>query len=151
MENNKLLVPPPIHFIIVLIGVILFGYSYPTLKIINFPFSILGILISILGLFIALSAGNLFRKNKTTILPNKKSRKLVINGVYRFSRNPMYLGAFFVLFGLAFYFGDLISILISFIFPILMNFIVIPFEEKVLIRDFGKEYNRYKLTVRRWI
>ena len=151
MKSKRWLIPAPVYIFISLAGILIFGYFYPTLKLIPYPYTLIGILFFIIGFLFAGSAGKLFMEDKTTINPNKKSSKLIVRGPYRFSRNPIYFGISLILLGLAIFSGSLISILFAFLFPALVNFIIIPFEEKVLAKTFGNQYSKYKLKVRRWI
>jgi protein-S-isoprenylcysteine O-methyltransferase Ste14 len=147
----KKVLPPPVFMLISLMGVVVFGFIYPLFKIITYPFNLSGIIFVILGAIIMGLAGKLFLKYKTTLNPNKKSKKLVVEGPYKFTRNPMYLGAFSVFFGIGLISGSLLSVLFSFLAPILINYIIIPFEERVMEKEFGKQYLKYKQQVNRWI
>jgi len=107
----------------------------------------------LLGLCLDLVSLMAFIKNKTTINPIKpqKATTLVVSGFYRFSRNPMYLGMFLILLGVALLLGD-VSGLISLAFLLLtMNLLQIIPEEKILEELFGESYLDYKKKVRRWI
>jgi protein-S-isoprenylcysteine O-methyltransferase Ste14 len=147
----KKMLPPPVFMFISLICVILFGFIIPILKVIPYPYTLIGILFIVIGAIFLGGAGKLFLKYRTTLNPNKKSGKLVIEGPYKITRNPMYLGAFNVFLGMAIISGSVLSIICSFIAPLLLNYIVIPFEERVMQRTFGKQYLQYKQKVGRWL
>lgn len=94
-----------------------------------------------------------FKKASTTVNPVEvsKARTVVSSGVFRFSRNPMYLGLLLLLFCYSFYLGNLWGILISGLFVLYMNhFQIIP-EEQAMEHKFGQGYLDYKARVRRWI
>lgn len=109
-------------------------------------FILLGIIITLLGVWE-------FRKSKTTVNPTtpEKSSQIVNTGIYRFSRNPMYLGMALGLVGLTFGFGNHLSWLgvVGFV-AYITQFQIIP-EEKILKEVFGKNYINYLKRVRRWI
>ena len=106
-----------------------------------------------LGLGVLLSAGRLFFKAKTTVRPYKpeKTSKLVVAGVYRYSRNPMYLGMLLVLAGWGVFLDDWLGLAPLLLFVLyLTRFQIMP-EERALTNLFGAEYQDYMRRVRRWI
>lgn len=105
-----------------------------------------------LGFLIGLFSLFQFFTSKTSIDPlhPNKASKLVVSGIYKFTRNPMYLALLLVLLALGLYFSNAFNVLIAAAFVSYMNkFQIIP-EEKVLIGKFGKEYQNYLINVRRW-
>jgi protein-S-isoprenylcysteine O-methyltransferase Ste14 len=103
------------------------------------------------GLVPGLSAVRSFFRHKTTLIPGGVSSHLVTEGVYRFTRNPMYVGMTVVLAGAAMLFGSLTPWLLVPLFVLAIDRDVIPFEEAVLVAAFGEEYRHYQSRVRRWI
>lgn len=106
-----------------------------------------------IGLAVALLGVLEFRKAKTTVdprFPNKTTR-LVVGGVFRISRNPMYLGFFLVLFGWAYYLMNYLAFLLLPLFVLYMNRFQIQPEERHMAEKFGDEFNAYAARVRRWI
>jgi len=94
-----------------------------------------------------------FRRAKTTVNPIKvaNASSVVDSGIFGYSRNPMYLGLFLLLFGFAYWQQNLAAIAFSFGFVLYMNrFQILP-EERALETLFGAEYLDYKQRVRRWI
>ena len=94
-----------------------------------------------------------FLKAKTTINPLRpgNTSHMVIAGIYRYSRNPMYFGLLLVLSGWATYLSHPLPFLILPLFVAYMNRFQIAPEERVLSAKFGPEYLTYKQSVRRWI
>ncbi|MBT8264731.1 MAG: isoprenylcysteine carboxylmethyltransferase family protein [Eudoraea sp.] len=93
-----------------------------------------------------------FFSAKTTIDPRKpqNSTKLVTGGVYRITRNPMYLALLLVLLAVGIYLGNAFNTLLAAGFVMYMNrFQIIP-EETALKKHFGKEYEQYCVRIRRW-
>lgn len=80
-----------------------------------------------------------------------KSTSMVRDGIYRFSRNPMYLGKVIFLAGLSITTGNLIALITPVLFFSIMEFMFIPYEEEELEQIFGSEYRNYKKSVKRWI
>ena len=113
----------------------------------------LGIFVSTIGFLLLIVSIKSFIDNKTTINPLnlKKSTYLVTSGVFRFSRNPMYLGMLLFLLGTAIILNIIGGLIISILFIFYMNFFQIIPEEKALQNLFGKNYRNYRKTVRRWI
>lgn len=105
------------------------------------------------GLLIDAVSVTAFFRAKTTISPLSPARteKLVVKGLYNFSRNPMYLGMLAILVGVAVYFGEGANAALVALFVLLMNELQIKPEEKALEEKFGDEYRAYKKRVRRWI
>jgi protein-S-isoprenylcysteine O-methyltransferase Ste14 len=116
-------------------------------------------LIQFLGLFLFLiGAAVLFdciirfaMEGEGTLSPVDRTKKLVISGLYKYSRNPMYWGVMMILIGEALFFesGGL-WIYLLFIFIAFTVFILLV-EEPRLKKDFGEHYEEYRKKVRRWI
>lgn len=117
-----------------------------TLYIAGFTLMGVGILIDLLSL-------GLFFKAKTTPHPfkEKQTSRLVTYGIYRLSRNPMYLGLLFLLTGWVVILNSLYSLISLPFFVLTINHLQIKREEKMLNVLFKDEYQRYKRSVRRWI
>lgn len=94
-----------------------------------------------------------FRKAKTTVDPfhPESASSVVTTGIYRFTRNPMYLGFLVALIALAVFLGNLISALMPLVFVFYMNRFQIAPEERALRVRFGDSYEAYLNSVRRWI
>lgn len=95
-----------------------------------------------------------FYVQKTTIDPSKPSKtvKLVTNGVYAFTRNPMYLAMLLLLLGWGgLWLGNAFNTLLAAGFVGYMNRFQIMPEEETLERIFGSSYRSYCLSVRRWL
>lgn len=106
----------------------------------------------IAGLLIALAGVIGFRRARTTVNPMQPetSRVLVQTGIYRFTRNPMYLGFLLMLAGYGVWLANLPALvwLIGYVLY-LTQFQIIP-EERWLTQKFGDEFLRYRQHVRRW-
>jgi protein-S-isoprenylcysteine O-methyltransferase Ste14 len=95
-----------------------------------------------------------FRRAQTTVDPTRpaKASALVVGGVYRLSRNPMYLGFLLLLLAWGVYLSHLPSLLLApLAFVLYLNRFQITPEERALESLFGDEYRAYKREVRRWL
>jgi protein-S-isoprenylcysteine O-methyltransferase Ste14 len=115
--------------------------------------SIAGIAFVVAGVGIALAGVKSFARANTTVNPIRPAAtsSLVVTGVYRFSRNPMYLGMVLVLLGWAAYLANAMAFLLVPAFVLYISrFQIVP-EERVLFEKFGSEFTMYKASVRRWL
>ena len=149
----KLLIPPPIQALFFSIIMWLISRQF-----VNASFSLNGIntfafIFLIIAVMLLILSINKFRQVGTTISPLKpnKTSSLINSGIYRYTRNPMYLGLLLMLFSIALFLKNFISFLII---PLFILFItknqILP-EEEALENIFGEEYKNYKKKVRRWI
>ena len=147
----KTKIPPPILALIMIAVIYLSSFIVET-----FTFSyqtVLSGLVVVVGFGCALPSFRLFAKNKTTISPFTPSETtaLVTSGMYRYSRNPMYLGLVLLTIAATIFFGTWLGIVIVVAFIFLLNLLQIIPEEEALLDIFGEEYIEYKKKVRRWI
>lgn len=107
----------------------------------------------ITGATIAIVAAWQFKRAQTTIDPLKpeKASSLVSNGIFQFSRNPMYLGMVFILIGVELRLGSIFALTILFLFILVITYLQIKPEENALTELFGETYTDYCQKVRRWI
>lgn len=105
------------------------------------------------GAWVALLGVLAFRRAKTTVDPRvpQQSVSLVVSGIYRYSRNPMYLGFLLWLIGLACYLLNIAAFALLPLFVWYMNRFQIKPEERFLQQKFGAEYQAYCERVRRWL
>jgi protein-S-isoprenylcysteine O-methyltransferase Ste14 len=112
-----------------------------------------------LGLpFMAIGAATLlwciwdfFSSGRGTISPIDPPKHLVVRGLYRYVRNPMYVAVVTILLGEAIFFMSSPVLIEAGIFFVLATLFVVLYEEPTLRRKFGESYERYKQTVGRWI
>jgi protein-S-isoprenylcysteine O-methyltransferase Ste14 len=102
---------------------------------------------------IALAGVLAFRASKTTVNPlNPGAASTVVSsGVYRYSRNPMYLGILLALAAWAVYLSNAPAALFLPAFVAYMNRFQIKPEERALLAKFGSAFSQYTATVRRWV
>lgn len=126
---------------------------FPTTRM-AFPFqSVIAYLLIAIGVLIDLISINAFRKAKTTVTPlaPEKASKLVVNGLYRFTRNPMYLGLLLILSGVALLLGSPLNLAVLTTFVAYITAFQIKPEEERLSEIFRSEYENYRCQVRRWL
>jgi protein-S-isoprenylcysteine O-methyltransferase Ste14 len=91
------------------------------------------------------------RKGRGTLAPIDPPRNLVVGGLYRYVRNPMYVGAFALLAGQAMLFESKSVLLYAGLFWLSTHLFVLVYEEPHLERAFGAEYEEYRAAVPRWL
>lgn len=153
MRALELKIPPPIAA--VLVGAAMWATAY-LLPAVHFtiPFrSIISGACGALGLMVALLGFWAFRRAKTTVSPvnPEKASSLVTGGIYRYTRNPMYVGLTALLVSWAIR----LSVPWVFLGPVAFvlfttRFQIIP-EERVMSSKFGRGYDQYRNRVRRWL
>ena len=126
-------------------------YTAPILSIIPAPWDMAGIVLIILGVAIVIQPALSFKSAQTEIKPFQESSSLVRTGMYRISRNPMYLGMLTVLTGTAVYLGSLSPFVTLILFYLIIRHRFVRVEEAMLEEKFGAEYREFKQAVRRWI
>ena len=149
----QLKIPPPIYAISIALIMWLLNRYFPVVQLITSPWNNLGIALMLLAGLLDLSSLYLFFKKRTTPNPMKPefTTGLVMSGLYKISRNPMYLGLLTILFGFAIYLGNLTSFLVLPAFYFVITEMQIKPEERMLEEKFGEQYLDYKSKVRRWL
>ncbi len=112
----------------------------------------LGGLIMAVGLGVVLTCGGLFAVlGRGTPAIFDPPTEFVARGLYRWVRNPMYVGGLTLLFGFALWHRSPSIVLMTFVMAIVFHLFVVFVEEPGLKRRFGAPYDEYRRTVRRWI
>ena len=147
--NNK--IPPPI--VTFICGIVIYFSKTFFNQFFSYSNNTISLFLLIFGLVVFISAVKSFRTHKTTVNPlePRKASSLVTSGIFKFSRNPMYLGMLIILLSISFKFniiGGMITSLFFYIF--ITKFQIIP-EEVAMNELFGNEFIDYKKKTRRWI
>lgn len=145
-------IPPAVVFLVFGLLMYLLAEFLPIGYFDFFGRRYLMIALLVFAFFIAAIALFQFFGAKTTTDPSHptKAKKLVENGIYAYSRNPMYLALLVLLLAWGVWLGNAFNTLLAAGFVAYMNqFQVIP-EERALLQIFGKDYKQYCLLVRRW-
>ena len=149
MNNNKVL--PPAYLLIAIIVMIGLHFVFPIMTVVSLPWDLLGIVPLVAGVAMNVIASNAFQRAQTTIKPFAESTTLVTSGVYRVSRNPMYLGLVLVQAGIALLLGSASPFIAIPVFIILTERNFIRMEEQGLTQKFGQRWLEYRQQVRRWV
>jgi protein-S-isoprenylcysteine O-methyltransferase Ste14 len=152
MYRLELKVPPPV----VALCLAFLMWFAPSLGQPEAPLQVrvgMALVLVLIGQSISIAGMVAFRRARTTINPIKASTasSLVTTGVYRFTRNPMYLGLLLTLLAWAVFLFNPVALLFVPIFVLYINRFQIKPEEQVLSSLFGAEYMAYKGQVRRWL
>ena len=144
-------IAPPLLFVVPILASLAFEWLVPTSFAHGASRWTLGALIFVAG--IALNVGGFVAQKPagTDPIPFNPTTRIVAHGLYRFSRNPMYLGFALCTFGLAILVDSAWMLLAVPIGLVFVDLIVIMREERYLKRKFGEEYLNYKRRVRRWL
>ncbi len=110
-----------------------------------------GVAIALIGLFFGLLGNAKFRSLGVPVKPNLPASQLVTGGIYRITRNPMYVGFVLALLGIGTAAGSIPMVLSAVPMFLYLHGYVIRREEKYLGRRFGAEYEVYRQKVRRWL
>lgn len=121
------------------------NYSNPELRFSGLPLMIIGAA----GLLWCI--WEFFSRGRGTISPVDPPKHLVVRGLYKYVRNPMYVLVVTTLIGEAIFFRSVPVLIEAAAFLILANLFVLFYEEPALRRQFGESYEKYALQVRRWI
>jgi len=111
----------------------------------------IGLLMTFVGFLLGMGAFLEFRRARTTLDPHGSVKQLVTSGIYRFTRNPIYLGFLLMVVGLPLNSGLYWGVVLAPFYIVMMNRLVIEREEAYLERKFGKTYTSYTSNVRRWL
>ena len=151
-DNPGVKVPPPIPWL----GVILVGYGLQQAWVLELPnwsgWSVAGRVVIGAGAAIAATAWVQFYRAKTNIQPHKPSSHLIQKGLYRFSRNPIYVAGLLLHLGIGLLMNNLwIVLLVPVSKLLLFDRYIIAREEAYLERTYGETYVDFKRSVRRWL
>ena len=153
MKALELKVPPLVLLLVLALAMWFAAMPLPSLAF-TLPWRHgLAVTVSGVGILFLLAGGYAFQKAKTTFNPMKPdaASSVVTSGIYRVSRNPMYVGFLLALTGWAIWLSHPLPFLFLPVFVLYMNRFQISPEERALSAKFGDEYDRYKHSVRRWL
>ncbi|HUI89084.1 MAG TPA: isoprenylcysteine carboxylmethyltransferase family protein [Anaerolineales bacterium] len=149
MRSYKIL--PPTYLFIAVVIIVILHVLLPVATLIPSPWTLLGIIPLAVGIIFAVRAEQTFREANTAVNPFDAPSTLVTVGLYRFTRNPMYLGSALMLFGASILLGSLTPYIIVIAFALLIDRTFIRMEEQRMASTFGTQYEEYKSRVRRWL
>ena len=147
---SPLVHPPVIALLFILIAYFL-GRRVPPPFVIPVLLRYLGLALTFVGFLLGIASLLEFSKARTTLNPHGSSTQVVTSGIYRFTRNPIYLGFLLMVIGLPVNSGLLWGLVLAPFYVWTMNRLVIQHEEAYLTRKFGNAYISYTSRVRRWL
>lgn len=147
----KRIIYPPVWLAFGLVAVFTLNEFFPGPRFTSGTSQFIGGLLILAGLVLLVLAGGLFKQAGTDLIPFRNVSALVTDGVYRFTRNPMYLGMFLVLLGCAVTVGAATSLAVPVLFAVIIEARFIRPEEAMLRELFPEEFPAYCQRVRRWI
>jgi protein-S-isoprenylcysteine O-methyltransferase Ste14 len=153
MRGLELKVPPPAVALVTAVLMWLASRSLPGLAFVFPAGNLLAVGLAAIGLIVAISGVVTFRRARTTLNPTKPetSTSLVSWGIYKITRNPMYLGLLLQLTAWASFLSNWIAVLFLPVFVVYINrFQIVP-EEQALTSLFASEFVAYQSRVRRWL
>ena len=149
--NTSPIVHPPVVALIFVVMAHFLGDLIPLSFSAPAILRAVGLAMSLVGFLLGIAAFIEFRKAHTTLDPHGSAKQLVTSGIYRYTRNPIYLGFLLLVMGLPLYSGLYWGIILAPLYVLLMNRLIIQHEEAYLERKFGKTYTNYTTDVRRWV
>ena len=152
LRSLELRIPPVALLIIFAAVMAVLAYAVPASVSVPERLTVAVVLV-VAGALVALAGVVAFRRHKTTVNPftPEQSSSLVATGIYRFSRNPMYLGFLLALVGWCAYLANWVSALLLPVFVAYLNRFQIQPEERALKERFGQQFLAYSQSVRRWL
>lgn len=149
----ELKIPPPV--IALLVACAMWGIAAlaPGLELPALIRMVTAVTVALTGIGFGVAGIVSFRQAKTTVNPHKPmtTTALVCTGIYKFTRNPMYLGLAFFLVAWAVFLSSAWALLGLPAFIFYLNRFQIAPEERVLSTKFGADYSAYQSKVRRWL
>jgi protein-S-isoprenylcysteine O-methyltransferase Ste14 len=153
MSSLEHKVPPPVVALVCAGAMWYFAAHTPLITLPGITRLVVAVLISAMGFSVMLAGVLSFRRAQTTINPLKPetATALVTGGVYRYTRNPMYLGMVMVLLGWAVFLSAPATLLGVVVFWLYIERFQIRPEERALVSLFGSTFTDYTARVRRWL
>jgi len=142
---------PPTLWEICLVLMFFLRLAFPIRFVFAYPYNLLGFLPILAGVALNIMADSQFKREKTNVKTFNEPDRLVTIGLFRYCRNPMYLGFTLLLVGGWILSGAASPLLGVLIFALAADRWYIPFEEKRLLNKFGQSYIDYRKKTPRWI
>ncbi|WP_019959906.1 methyltransferase family protein [Woodsholea maritima] len=142
---------PPILFFEALMAMVIIHKFWPLAKWVSGPYRWVGLALIMIGLVLTMGQAGRFRRHGANVRSHKAPTRFIHDGVYKYSRNPMYLGFLLALLGAWLFLGSAGALIPVVVFGLVMNFTWITYEEAYMRATFGDEYRAYCQRVRRWV
>jgi protein-S-isoprenylcysteine O-methyltransferase Ste14 len=142
---------PPIWFLLFALVALGLARFTPGQLALGPSITYLASILAALGGLLALWARLMFLRARINVHPHREASRLVTHGVYRISRNPMYLGLLLTLCAWVIWLQNLLGLVLPPLFVLLINYLHIEPEERRLESSFGTSYRNYLSQTRRWL
>lgn len=143
---------PPTYLLGSLVLMVLLWQFVPGPHLIVFPWNLVGLLPTLIGMTLNVVGDRQFHRAKTTMNPFGQPHELVTTGVFRYSRHPMYLGLVLIVLGTATLLGYATPLAAPAMLWALLHYRFIPHEERTMSERFAERYGRYvNRGPRRWV
>ncbi|MCK5264996.1 MAG: isoprenylcysteine carboxylmethyltransferase family protein [Candidatus Thorarchaeota archaeon] len=150
----SLILISPFYFFDISEQIVVDIFTFPV-DLIPQPYNLVGILMIPIGMLLLIWAnytllhiGKIGLRNRE---PMQRPSSLVLVGPYKFTRNPIYLGALLMLLGLVIVWSSVVTAFLTILVYIIFRYLFIKREELILEEEFGDQYRDFKSRVRRWI
>lgn len=150
-DSPGVVVPPPFIYLAGLLVAFGLDWVWPVALLPDTPQYVVGALLFGAGLLTVVHVFRRFRTAGTNIEPYKPTTAIVTDGIFAYSRNPVYLAAAGITLGIGVAADNAWVLLMLVPMLAIVRYAVIAREEGYLEGKFGDDYRRYKATVRRWI
>lgn len=142
---------PPAYFLLTLLLQLALDLLLPGAELLQPAWRWLGWLLLVPAVLLAAPAARALARRGTTLHPFGQPSRLVTDGPYRYTRNPLYLALACILLAVAVWLGSLAALLVLPVFCLAITRSFIRHEERVLAAAFGADYVDYCRRVRRWL
>jgi len=126
-------------------------WLWPIAHFLSLPFNLIGLIPLGLGLALSAMAERQFKSAGTNVNTFDAPTHLVTEGLFKYSRNPMYLGLVLILFGVWIVLGSVSPLVGIVVFSLVTNQWYIAYEERRLFEKFSQAYEEYQRRTRRWL
>jgi protein-S-isoprenylcysteine O-methyltransferase Ste14 len=151
-DTAPVIIPPPLAWGLAIVAGLALKWLVPLPFLpADLPTGWLGAIVFVLALALGVWAIVTMTRAGSNVPTNLPTTTIVESGPYRFTRNPIYLGMFLVLTGLAIAFDNLWLLVMLLPFALVIRYGIVAREEAYLERKFGDVYLDYRSRVRRWL
>jgi len=152
-HSNVVVFPPVVPIVTIALGVVL-QWVFPLGVLVHFDQfqrAAIGLSLFIIGALISSTGSVTLTRSKTNVLPSRPTLKIVSAGIYKWTRNPIYVGGTFAMVGIAVAFALDWLVLLQVPAHLILHYGIIRREERYLEQKFGDEYRSYKTRVPRYL
>ncbi|MBD3370449.1 DUF1295 domain-containing protein [Candidatus Fermentibacteria bacterium] len=150
-KSNRRKKMPPTYLLGAMVLMAALHFLLPLARMLRWPLCAVGLTPLAAGVILNLWADRDFKRIGNPVKPFEESTGLITDGTFRVSRHPMYLGMALILLGMALLMGSVGALLPVPLFLLVMEKAFVVEEERMLARQFGDYWKRYRAGTRRWL